>query len=171
MSSKRHVLEALSEYLVKRFHFSQAPETFDKFDSEYGNSDWDNFGPHVGTEKAAKDRFEHLYENEELLPFDNFSGDDPGYGFTVPLLADDLLNNGSPSDEDGVRQTIQNIIGPFETDAEAVIKLKEQGYTNIPYINDVEDKGSTSSMALPNTLYNAITKKLMYSAAPTGPRC
>jgi len=157
MSSKRHVLEALPEYLVKRFHFSQAPETFDKFDSEYGNSDWDNFGPHVGT--------------EELLPFDNFSGDDPGYGFTVPLLADDLLNNGSPSDEDGVRQTIQNIIGPFETDAEAVIKLKEQGYTNIPYINDVEDKGSTSSMALPNTLYNAITKKLMYSAAPTGPRC
>lgn len=133
------------------YHYTPAKEVFDKFDMKGPES---GLGPHVGTKKAAEDRF--------MERVDTVKGNPRGY--TMPLRADlskPFLDprTGEPFDENTLDDFLHAVQSgkvreyPFKgRPGEAMPalrqKLAEEGYTHIPYVNYIEDKGNLSHIML-----------------------
>lgn len=143
VSDPAAISPAFGENWTDVYHWSRSPENFDTFDAEKSTGSTSRLGPHVGTKKAAEDRFK--------------SWDEPK-GFTMPLKADlsRPFNNpqtGSPWNELDLELLISAMAddhGINRRDVPPLMrqKLAQEGFTSIPYMNDVEDAGSVSNIML-----------------------
>jgi hypothetical protein len=129
------------------YHYSRNPvlegDIFDTSRSMAGSVK-DSLGPHVGTKKAAEDRFE-LYDPSKrgiTLPLkarmdSPFLGED-GRPFTEFQLSD-FIN--AYQDSTGIKDRVE-LTQRLRKD------LTDAGFTHIPYRNEIEDAGSMSAIML-----------------------
>jgi hypothetical protein len=125
------------------YHWTRSPEAFDQFDPDKSTSAMSQLGPHVGTKEAAEAR---------AMGFPNETGQ------MMELRADTrrpFLNprTNEPWSELDIEQFISAFAdehGVDRRDAAPIMRrmLANEGYTDIPYINDVEDAGSISNIML-----------------------
>lgn len=125
------------------YHWSRSPEDFNAFDAEKSVGSTSRLGPHVGTKWAAEDRFKSFEEP---------------VGFTIPLKANLSRpfydpNTKMPWKELDLEMFISAMADEHGIDRRDVPPmmrrlLAEQGFTNVPYVNDVEDAGSISNIML-----------------------
>ncbi|MEY4863761.1 MAG: hypothetical protein RLZ51_1856 [Pseudomonadota bacterium] len=125
------------------YHWSRSPEDFTAFDLDKSTGSTSRLGPHVGTQRAAEDRF---------------MGWEEPTGFTIPLKADlsRPFNNpstGKPWTELDLEMFISAMADEHGIDRRDVPpmmrrRLADEGFTSLPYINDVEDPGSVSNIML-----------------------
>lgn len=125
------------------YHWSRSPEDFNAFDAEKSVGSTSRLGPHVGTKWAAEDRFKSFEEP---------------VGFTMPLKADLRRpfydpNTNMPWKELDLEMFISAMAdehGIDRRDVPPMLRrlLAKQGFTNVPYVNDVEDAGSISNIML-----------------------
>jgi hypothetical protein len=152
---------------IDAVHFSRKGGDYTELDSgKFAIAPFDAVGTHVGTPQAAMERFQNTVGYKVNNP--NYALDElTGSSYPVKVLGDKpLLNqNGMPWGEDDLntflRQTgghnYSDINGGKLTyqDLNADLRKKlfdEQGYTSIPYFNEVEGKGSVSYIVPPKNL-------------------
>jgi len=137
-------------------HFSRTGGDFNVLDSgQYAVAPFDAVGTHVGTKEAALERFK------------NTSGtiDTPkGSTYPVQVLGDRPLMNpeGLPWSEDELNAFLRQSGEYNSSNAKMTYQdmnkelrkklFEEQGYTSIPYVNDVEAKGIVSYIVPPENL-------------------
>ena len=124
------------------FHYTRSPNRFAEFDV---NADQDRLGPHVGTLQAAIDRRGSFPQGMETGEIMDLRAD----------LSRPFLNptTNRPLNETQLRNLISDVADEFEIDRPEAAELIRQrmaneGYTNIAYINDVEDPKSVSNIML-----------------------
>ena len=125
------------------YHWTRSQEPFDQFDPDKSTSAMSQLGPHVGTQSAAQAR---------TLAFPNESGT------MMSLRANTekpFLNprTNEPWSEIGLESFISAFAdeqGIDRRDAAPMMRrmLAAEGYTDVPYINDIEDAGSISNIML-----------------------
>jgi hypothetical protein len=131
------------------YHWSRAPENFSEFDPNKSTSAMSQLGPHVGTPQAAEARYMGWSDENNTLP---------AQGFTMPLRADlskPFLNpsTNQPWSEMDLEMFISAVADENGVDRRLIApimreRLASEGYTSIPYLNDVEDAGSVSNIML-----------------------
>lgn len=131
------------------YHWSRSPEGFSEFDPNVSTSVMSQLGPHVGTKQAAEARY---------MGYAKPDGTPAPLGFTLPLKADlqkPFMNpaTGEPWSEMDLEMFISAVADEQGVDRRSIApfmrqKIAEQGYTSIPYRNDVEDAGSLSHIML-----------------------
>jgi hypothetical protein len=131
------------------YHWSRSPDDFSEFDLNQSKSAMSQLGPHVGTPQAAEARY---------MGFAKPEGVPPALGFTLPMKADlskPFLNpvTGKPWTEMDLEMFISAVSDTNSMDRRLVApfireRLAKEGYTSIPYMNDVEDAGSVSHIML-----------------------
>jgi hypothetical protein len=131
------------------YHWSRSPDDFSEFDLSQSKSAMSQLGPHVGTPQAAEARY---------MGFAKPEGVPPALGFTLPMKADlskPFLNpvTGKPWTEMDLEMFISAVSDTNSMDRRLVApfireRLAKEGYTSIPYMNDVEDAGSVSHIML-----------------------
>lgn len=148
-------------------HFSRKGGDYTELDSgKFAIAPFDAVGTHVGTPQAAMERFQNTVGYKVNNP--NYALDElTGSSYPVKVLGDKpLLNqNGMPWGEDDLNNFLRQIGGHNYSDinggkltyqdlnAELRKKLfNEQGYTSIPYFNEVEGKGSISHIVPPENI-------------------
>ena len=140
-------------------HFSRTGGDYPVLDSgQYATAPFDAVGTHVGTPQAALDRFRNTTATTDQIK---------GATYPVTILDDrPLMNqNGMPWGEDDLNAFLRkegghnwsDVNGGKMTyqDMNAALRKKlfeEQGYTSIPYFNEVEGKGSTSFIVPPENI-------------------
>ena len=179
------------------FHYSPDAELgFTIFDPDKAPSALDALGTHVGSPKAARDRFETLRPAQSKFATGNLGYDESGvpiarttFGGTYPLKAN-LSKPYSPRGKAGARRSdvdvwdeeginvhllteynkdrfgdafspkaydMGHLVGdkpdfPFSDFRKFIgefrLKLADEGFTHLPYYNDVEDVGSLSYVML-----------------------
>jgi hypothetical protein len=148
-------------------HFSRHGGDYEILDSgKFAIAPFDAVGTHVGTPKAAAERFENTVGYKINNP--NYASDElKGVNYPVEILGEKpLLNqNQMPWGEEDLNQFLRRIGGHDasesgnlqrsyrEMNADLRDKLfKQQGYTSIPYFNEVEGKGTISYIVPPENL-------------------
>lgn len=148
-------------------HFSRAGGDYTTLDSgKFAIAPFDAVGTHVGTPQAAMERFQNTVGYKVNNP--NYANDElRGASYPVTILGDrPLMNqNGMPWGEDDLNAFLRkegghnwsDIKGGAMTyqDMNANLRKKlfeEQGYTSIPYYNEVEGKGSISYITPPENI-------------------
>lgn len=148
-------------------HFSRAGGDYTTLDSgKFAIAPFDAVGTHVGTPQAAMERFQNTVGYKVNNP--NYANDElRGASYPVTILGDrPLMNqNGMPWGEDDLNTFLRkegghnwsDIHGGKITyqDMNADLRKKlfeEQGYTSIPYYNEVEGKGSISYITPPENI-------------------
>ena len=131
------------------YHWSRSPDDFSEFNLNQSKSAMSQLGPHVGTPQAAEARY---------MGFAKPEGTPPALGFTLPMKADlskPFLNpvTGKPWTEMDLEMFISAVSDTNSMDRRLVApfmreRLAKEGYTSIPYMNDVEDAGSVSHIML-----------------------
>jgi len=131
------------------YHWSRSPEDFSQFDPNKSTSAMSQLGPHVGTPQAAEARYMGWSDADKTLP---------PQGFTLPLRADlskPFLNpsTNQPWSEMDLEMFVSAVADANGVDRRSVApimreRLAREGYTSIPYLNDVEDAGSISNIML-----------------------
>jgi hypothetical protein len=132
------------------YHWTRSPSAFDQFDPDKSTSAMSQLGPHVGTRAAAQARAEG-FPNE--------------VGQMMELRADTrrpFLNprTNEPWSEMDIEQFISAFADEHGIDRREAAPLMRrmlanEGYTDIPYVNDVEDAGSISNIMLVDRPSNA----------------
>ncbi len=127
------------------YHWTRSPDPFEQFDPDRSTSAMSQLGPHVGTKAAAEAR---------IRAFPN----DASTGQMLELRADTrrpFLNprTNEPWSETGLEVFISQFADEHGVDRRQAAPLmrrmlSEEGYTDIPYVNDVEDAGSVSNIML-----------------------
>jgi len=124
------------------FHYTRSPNRFSEFDV---NADQDRLGPHVGTLQAAIDRRSSFPQGMETGEIMDLRAD----------LSRPFLNptTNRPLNETQLRNLISDVADEYGIErSEAAEFIRQrmagEGYTNIAYINDVEDPGSVSNIML-----------------------
>ena len=141
------------------YHFSKGTFKGDTFDSSGGASRFDRLGTHVGTQKAAKDRSKVVLGDMDAEKIFSLPEGARG-GSTMPLRArldkPYLNSDGEAFSESGLKEAMnnyadQNKIADLDIAMEAFRKdLTDNGFTHIPYVNAIEDKGVVSNIMLTN---------------------
>lgn len=137
-------------------HFSRTGGDYQSLDSgQYAQAPFDAVGTHVGSKEAALDRFRNTVGTTDSIK---------GATYPVTILGNRPLMNqsGMPWGEDELNAFLRqsgeynspNVRMTYpQMNAELRKKLfDEQGYTSIPYINEVEGKGSTSFIVPPENI-------------------
>ena len=137
-------------------HFSRTGGDYAILDSgQYAIAPFDAVGTHVGTPQAAMDRFRNTTATTDQIK---------GVTYPVTILGDrPMMNqNGMPWGEDDLNAFLRqqgghNIHGGKMTYQEMNARLRkklfeDQGYTSIPYYNEVEGKGSVSYIVPPENI-------------------
>jgi len=152
------------KYMV---HFSRTGGDYTTLDSgQYAIAPFDAVGTHVGTPQAAMERFQNTVGYKVNNP--NYANDElRSATYPVTILGDrPLMNqNGMPWGEDDLNAFLRkegghnwsDVNGGKMTyqDMNAALRKKlfeEQGYTSIPYFNEVEGKGSISYIVPPENI-------------------
>jgi hypothetical protein len=148
-------------------HFSRAGGDYTTLDSgKFAIAPFDAVGTHVGTPQAAMERFQNTVGYKVNNP--NYSNDElRGVTYPVTILGNKpLMNqNGMPFGEDDLSALLRQQGGHNYSDIQggkmtyqdmnADLRKKlfeEQGYTSIPYYNEVEGKGSISYIVPPENI-------------------
>lgn len=148
-------------------HFSRAGGDYQTLDSgKYAIAPFDAVGTHVGTPQAAMERFQNTVGYKVNNP--NYANDElRGVTYPVTILGNKpLMNqNGMPFGEDDLSALLRQQGGHNYSDIQggkmtyqdmnADLRKKlfeEQGYTSIPYYNEVEGKGSISYIVPPENI-------------------
>ena len=130
------------------YHYGATPDhsAIDRFVTDYGDpnkiTSLDAAGTHVGSKQAANDRFQQRLEHV----YDYGDGGAPEYmaeGSVMPLMADlskPYIPEGAPMAERDFQRLFPK--GGLKW-------LSDEGYTNVPYVNDHEDWGALSHIMLP----------------------
>ncbi len=131
------------------YHWSRSPDDFTSFDPNKSTSAMSQLGPHVGTKEAADARY---------MGYADAKGNPSPLGFTMPLKADlskPFVNpsTGQPWSEMDLEMFVSAVADENGVDRRAVSslmrdRLAQEGYTSIPYVNDVEDPGNISNIML-----------------------
>ena len=131
------------------YHWSRSPNDFTEFDPSKSTSSMSQLGPHVGTKEAANARY---------MGYTDSTGDPSPLGFTLPLKADlskQFVNpsTGIPWSEIDLEMLVSALADEHGVDRRVVApiirdRLAREGYTSIPYVNDVEDAGNISHIML-----------------------
>jgi hypothetical protein len=130
------------------YHYTRSEKIDkDKFDPDLAISNWNRLGIHVGTKKAAKDRFTGT--NDPEFP-------EEAKGTTLPLKVrtnKPLMFSDEVESELSLRNKLVELaesrgLDPLDWAEDLRKQLAEEGYTHIPYINEVEDEGSISYIML-----------------------
>jgi hypothetical protein len=140
-------------------HFSRTGGDYATLDSgKFAVAPFDAVGTHVGTPQAAMDRFRNTTATTDEIK---------GTTYPVTILGDrPLMNqNNMPWGEDDLSAFLRkegghnwsDIHGGKMTYQDMNAKLRkklfeEQGYTSIPYYNEVEGKGSISYIVPPDNI-------------------
>lgn len=152
---------------IDAVHFSRKGGDYTELDSgKYAIAPFDAVGTHVGTPQAAMERFQNTVGYKVNNP--NYALDElTGSSYPVKILGDKpLLNqNGMPWGEDDLNTFLRKTGGHNYSDINggkltyqdlnADLRKKlfdEQGYTSIPYFNEVESKGSVSYIVPPKNI-------------------
>jgi hypothetical protein len=152
---------------IDAVHFSRQGGDYSTLDSgKFAIAPFDAVGTHVGSPQAAMERFQNTVGYKVGNP--NYAFDElKGTSYPVKVLGDKpLLNqNGMPWGEDDLNTFLRQSGGHNWSDvnggkltyqdlnADLRKKLfEQQGYTSIPYFNEVEGKGSISYIAPPENL-------------------
>jgi len=143
------------------YHYTRSPEiTNDVFDANlaFAGNVKDRLGIHVGTQKAAEDRFKAFVGEDMDLARKSMDALNQEGGMTLPLKArmdkPFLAGDGKPFDEFQLSDFINNYADQIgETDRAVVADrlrkdLTDAGYTHVPYINAIEDPNSISAIML-----------------------
>jgi hypothetical protein len=170
------------------YHSTLSPEEFTQFDLKkeatgYGRSFQDHLGVHVGTPKAAEQRYLAVSQSAEgydanTPPADRVVFDPKGYTMELRARTDNPLTKQKFAEmlRVPVERLFNNVEGPItERDFSSMMQsygahldrrnvnykyspegvatflrkdLADRGFTHIPYVNAVEDKGSTSFIML-----------------------
>lgn len=130
----------------------------DVFDSSKSFSRLDKLGPHVGTAKAAEDRYHAFYGRSPQLVKDYLNLTQSSTGMTLPLKArldrPFLNKQGQPFQESELLDVMNkyandNNIADLDVAAAQFRRdLTDAGFTNVPYVNAIEDRGSISHIML-----------------------
>lgn len=148
-------------------HFSRAGGDYTTLDSgKFAIAPFDAVGTHVGTPQAAMERFQNTVGYKVNNP--NYANDElRGTTYPVKILGNKpLMNqNGMPFGEDDLNTFLRQQGGHNYSDIQggkmtyqdmnADLRKKlfeEQGYTSIPYYNEVEGKGSISYIVPPENI-------------------
>jgi hypothetical protein len=148
-------------------HFSRQGGDYSTLDSgKFAIAPFDAVGTHVGSPQAAMERFQNTVGYKVGNP--NYAFDElKGSSYPVKVLGDKpLLNqNGMPWGEDDLNTFLRQSGGHNWSDvnggkltyqdlnADLRKKLfEQQGYTSIPYFNEVEGKGSISYIVPPENI-------------------
>jgi GNAT superfamily N-acetyltransferase len=148
-------------------HFSRQGGDYSTLDSgKFAIAPFDAVGTHVGSPQAAMERFQNTVGYKVGNP--NYALDElKGTSYPVKVLGDKpLLNqNGMPWGEDDLNTFLRKTGGHNYSDINggkltyqdlnADLRKKlfdEQGYTSIPYFNEVEGKGSISYIVPPENI-------------------
>lgn len=148
-------------------HFSRSGGDYTTLDSgKFALAPFDAVGTHVGTPQAAMDRFENTVGYKVNNP--NYANDElKGVTYPVTILGNKpLMNqNNMPFGEDDLSAFLRNKGGHNWSDIQggkmtyqnmnADLRKKlfeEEGYTSIPYFNEVEGKGSISYIVPPENI-------------------
>ncbi len=145
----------------RQVHFSRTGGDFTTLDSgQYAVAPFDAVGTHVGSKEAAQARFRNTTQTNDQ----RFN---KGTTYPVSILGDRPLMNqaGMPWGEDELNAFLRqtgghnfsdvNKGGMTYQDMNAALRKKlfeEQGYTSIPYVNEVEAKGSVSYIVPPENI-------------------
>lgn len=140
-------------------HFSRTGGDYATLDSgQYATAPFDAVGTHVGTPQAAMDRFRNTTATTDQIK---------GTTYPVTILGNrPLMNqNGMPWGEDDLSAFLRQQGGHNWSDIQggkmtyqemnAGLRKKlfeDQGYTSIPYYNEVEGKGSVSYIVPPENI-------------------
>jgi hypothetical protein len=152
---------------IDAVHFSRRGGDYTELDSgKFAIAPFDAVGTHVGTPQAAMERFQNTVGYKVNNP--NYALDElTGSSYPIKVLGDKpLLNqNGMPWGEDDLNTFLRKTGGHNYSDINggkltyqdlnADLRKKlfdEQGYTSIPYFNEVEGKGSVSYIVPPKNL-------------------
>ena len=152
---------------IDAVHFSRRGGDYTELDSgKFAIAPFDAVGTHVGTPQAAMERFQNTVGYKVNNP--NYALDElTGSSYPVKVLGDKpLLNqNGMPWGEDDLNTFLRKTGGHNYSDINggkltyqdlnADLRKKlfdEQGYTSIPYFNEVEGKGSVSYIVPPKNI-------------------
>jgi hypothetical protein len=152
---------------IDAVHFSRRGGDYTTLDSgQFAVAPFDAVGTHVGTPQAAMERFENTVGYKVNNP--NYALDElTGSTYPVKVLGKKpLLNqNEMPWGEDDLNTFLRKTGGHNYSDinggkltyqdlnADLRKKLfNQQGYTSIPYFNEVEGKGSISYIVPPENL-------------------
>ncbi len=152
---------------IDAVHFSRRGGDYTELDSgKFAIAPFDAVGTHVGTPQAAMERFQNTVGYKVNNP--NYALDElTGSSYPVKVLGDKpLLNqNGMPWGEDDLNTFLRKTGGHNYSDINggkltyqdlnAGLRKKlfdEQGYTSIPYFNEVEGKGSVSYIVPPKNI-------------------
>ena len=143
------------------YHYTRSPEiTNDVFDANlaFAGNVKDRLGIHVGTQKAAEDRFKAFVGEDMDLARKSMAALNQEGGMTLPLKArmdkPFLAGDGKPFDEFQLSDFINSYADQIgETDRAIVADrlrkdLTDAGYTHVPYINAIEDPNSISAIML-----------------------
>ena len=158
---------AAAQYGKDMVHFSRAGGDYTTLDSgKFAIAPFDAVGTHVGTPQAAMERYENTVGYKVNNP--NYANDElKGATYPVTILGDrPMMNqNGMPWGEDDLNNFLRqqgghnwsDIQGGKMTYQDMNAKLRkklfeEQGYTSIPYYNEVEGKGSISYIVPPDNI-------------------
>jgi len=152
---------------IDAVHFSRKGGDYTELDSgKFAIAPFDAIGTHVGTPQAAMERFQNTVGYKVNNP--NYASDElTGATYQVKILGDKpLLNqNGMPWGEDDLNAFLRKTGGHNWSDINngnlsyqdlnAGLRKKlfeEEGYTSIPYFNEVEGKGSVSYIVPPKNI-------------------
>jgi len=140
-------------------HFSRSGGDYTELDSgKFAVAPFDAVGTHVGSPQAAMDRFRNTTATTDQIK---------GTTYPVTILGDrPLMNqNGMPWGEDDLNaflrkeggHTLSDVNGAKMTYQDMNTELRkklfeEQGYSYIPYFNEVEGKGSISYIVPPKNI-------------------
>jgi len=120
----------------------------DKFNPDKAIGNWNRLGVHVGGKKASRDRFTGINDPERYP--DNVQG------ATLPLKArtdKPLMFGDEIESEYSVQSKLREMaeargLDPTDYATDLRKQLAEEGYTHIPYINEVEAEGTVSYIML-----------------------
>ena len=147
------------------YHFTTSKKIKgDKFNPNLSIGNWNRMGIHVGAKKAAADRFRQTQAIDkykdgkaltELSPGEFFETNPKGMTIPLKVRTDKpLLFDGEIQSEFAIIGKLQEMalkrgIGKDGDYATALRKeLAKEGYTHIPYINEVENEGAISYIML-----------------------
>jgi hypothetical protein len=150
-----------------KVHFSRHGGDYTTLDSgKFAVAPFDAVGTHVGTPEAAMERYQNTVGYKVNNP--NYANDELKVAtYPVTILGDRPMMNpkGLPFGEDELNAFLRQQGGHNWSDAQggkmtyrdmnAKLRKKlfeEQGYTSIPYYNEVEGKGSVSYIVPPDNI-------------------
>ena len=127
------------------YHWTRSADGIDQFDPDRSTQAMSRLGPHVGTRAAAEARIKAFPKDAEAGQMLKLKADT-----RRPFLNPRTKGPWSEADLEDLISRVADEHGVDRRQAAPLMRrmLSDQGYTDIPYTNNVEDAGSISNIML-----------------------